>query len=257
MTDYVAYHSSELMGREYWPTEHFQFFSRKAESFLRRAIGCRVWVIVSVRDDSRMAYRLAGVFTPSVVRSENDGFGIIGTGTPFRPPFKVTALPWFTELLREQNKFSFGFNPIRSESIIAELRRLLDQHGGESVLQPDEVALPSHFFEGATRQVSINRFERNPYARRKCIDHYGCRCSVCGFDFEESYGDLGRGFIHVHHLKPLSEIGEVYQIDPIADLRPVCPNCHAMLHHGTDLMSIEALRKRIQSGITAALQQVE
>ncbi len=36
---------------------------------------------------------------------------------------------------------------------------------------------------------------------------------------------MGEGFIHVHHLKPLSEVGYEYRVDPIRDLRPVCPNC--------------------------------
>ncbi len=246
MADYVAYHSSELMGREYWPREQCKFFSRKAESFLRRAIGGRAWVIASVRIDRRMVYRLAELFTPSEVRAEADGSYIIGAGTPFRPPFEVTALPWFAELLKEQNQFSYGFNPIRSENIIVELTKLLEQYGGESVLQPDEVTIATEFFEGARRQVSSNRYERNPVARAQCIEHYGCRCSVCDFDFEKAYGERGAGFIHVHHLKLLSEIGEEYQVDPIADLRPVCPNCHAMIHYGGILLSIEELRAQIQ-----------
>ena len=247
MVDYIAYHSSELMGQEYWPTEYFHFLSRKAESFLGRAVGCRAWVIVSVRKSSRMTYRLAGVFTPSEIRAQGDSFGIIGVGTPFRPPFEITTHSWFTDLLNEQNKFSYGFNPIRSEKIVAELTKLLEQYGGESVLQPDEVAIASKFFEGATRQVLINRFERNPAARAKCIEHHGCCCSVCGFDFERIYGERGRGFIHVHHLKPLAEIGAEYQIDPIADLRPVCPNCHAMIHHGGDMLGVEDLKAKIES----------
>lgn len=44
------------------------------------------------------------------------------------------------------------------------------------------------------------------------------------------YGEIGRGFIHVHHKVPLSSIGKEYELDPIKDLVPVCPNCHAMLH---------------------------
>ena len=48
------------------------------------------------------------------------------------------------------------------------------------------------------------------------------------------YGELGQGFIHVHHIVPISKIGKEYKIDPINDLVPVCPNCHAMLHRGKD-----------------------
>lgn len=69
---------------------------------------------------------------------------------------------------------------------------------------------------------------------------------VCGFDFQRCYRSLGDGFIHVHHLKPIAEIGEQYQLDPINDLRPVCPNCHAMLHRTSPVMSIDALQTLIK-----------
>jgi 5-methylcytosine-specific restriction protein A len=65
--------------------------------------------------------------------------------------------------------------------------------------------------------------------------------------FEQCYGEVAKGFIHVHHLRPLSEIGEEYEVDPIADLRPVCPNCHAVLHLRVPAYSIEEVmnfRKR-------------
>ena len=98
-------------------------------NFLRSALGSTVWTVTGTPDDSgRMVYRLAGVFTPSEVRPESDGFGITGEGTPFRPPIDVTAEPWFAELLREQSNFSFGFSRIRGESIVAELQRLFHEH---------------------------------------------------------------------------------------------------------------------------------
>ena len=95
---------------------------------------------------------------------------------------------------------------------------------------PDEVDSVQTFREGAVRQVSVNAYEREPKARQKCIDYYGSSCSICDFDFGRAFGQLGKGFIHVHHLRPISEIAEEYEIDPIKDLRPVCPNCHAMIH---------------------------
>jgi len=84
--------------------------------------------------------------------------------------------------------------------------------------------------EGAKKQVTVNAYERNLKARKECLNHYGYICKVCDIDFESVYGRIGRGFIHVHHLKEISEIKKTYIIDPIADLRPVCPNCHSMLH---------------------------
>jgi 5-methylcytosine-specific restriction protein A len=60
------------------------------------------------------------------------------------------------------------------------------------------------------------------------------------------YGEIGKNFIHVHHVKPLSEIDEQYKINPIKDLRPVCPNCHAMLHKRKPAYSIEEIQDKIK-----------
>ena len=112
---------------------------------------------------------------------------------------------------------------------------------------PDEVDSVQTFREGAVRQVSVNAYEREPKARQKCIDYYGSSCSICGFDFGRAFGQLGKGFIHVHHLKPLSEIAEEYEIDPIKDLRPVCPNCHAMIHRSSPPLSLEQIKMLLKS----------
>ncbi len=88
--------------------------------------------------------------------------------------------------------------------------------------------------EGALKSVLVNKYERDILARRACLAKHGYNCSVCGLNFEERYGEIGRNFIHVHHVVPISSIGQEYQIDPENDLTPVCPNCHAMLHKGQD-----------------------
>jgi len=75
-----------------------------------------------------------------------------------------------------------------------------------------------------------NNNERNIEAREKCIEYHGIKCNVCEFDFEQVYGELGKGYIHVHHIVPISEVNKKYEVDPIKDLIPVCPNCHSMLH---------------------------
>jgi predicted HNH restriction endonuclease len=105
---------------------------------------------------------------------------------------------------------------------------------------PDEIS--EQLFEGAKKTVTINAYERSTEAREQCIEYWKAICAVCDFDFEESYGELGKGFIHVHHLKPISQIGDTYQVDPINDLRPVCPNCHAMLHRQKETLTIEELK---------------
>ncbi len=88
----------------------------------------------------------------------------------------------------------------------------------------------------------VNRYERDRRARERCIAHYGARCAVCDLSFEERYGKAMTGFIHVHHLTPLSQIRETYCVDPVKDLRPICPNCHAVVHSRYPAMSIEEAR---------------
>ena len=88
---------------------------------------------------------------------------------------------------------------------------------------PDEAGLENETFpEGAKQTVLVNKYERNPEARAKCIEIYGTRCCVCGLSFEHMYGSFAKDFIHVHHLKSLHTIGEQYEVDPKEDLRPVC-----------------------------------
>jgi predicted HNH restriction endonuclease len=114
--------------------------------------------------------------------------------------------------------------------------------------------VPSDTFpEGGKKTVTLNAYERSWDARSKCVAHRGTRCSVCNFSFEEEYGPQGRGYIHVHHLIPLSLIGADYLVDPLTDLIPVCPNCHEMLHRRQPPFTIDELKDMIrrQKGTSA------
>jgi len=114
---------------------------------------------------------------------------------------------------------------------------------------PEEIDFDGHenLYEGAKKQVCVNSYERNRGARDRCVKYYGARCIICGFDFEKMYGEVGRNVIHVHHLKPLSEIGETYTVDPIKDLRPVCPNCHVIIHKKNPAYSIDEVMAMIKN----------
>jgi 5-methylcytosine-specific restriction protein A len=115
---------------------------------------------------------------------------------------------------------------------------------------PEEIVESTGLSEGALRTITVNAYERNPEARRLCIEHYGAICSICGFKFGAVYGEAFEDFIHVHHLRPLSEIGLQYVVDPIKDLRPVCPNCHAVLHRRADPpYKIEEVRAFLRSKV--------
>jgi hypothetical protein len=111
---------------------------------------------------------------------------------------------------------------------------------------PEELLDNGALFEGGLRRIVVNRYERSPAARARCIAHHGSRCIVCGFDFGQVYGVAFLGFIHVHHLTPLGSIRSSYRLDPIRDLRPVCPNCHAAIHRTDPPFSPEEIKALLQ-----------
>ncbi len=126
---------------------------------------------------------------------------------------------------------------------VAEALERLGWVEGSALLLPEEIAATTApLVEGAVCRVSVNAYERNPEARRRCLEAHGTRCCICGFCFGAVYGEVAEDYIHVHHLRPLSEIDGEYVVDPVADLRPVCPNCHAVIHRRIPPFSIEEVR---------------
>ncbi len=130
-------------------------------------------------------------------------------------------------------------NPIKYMEL-----ELLQNTFKEKIVYPDDIE-DNNLFEGAKKQIMVNAYERNSQARQECINHYGYSCQICNFDFEKVYGEIGKDFIHVHHIVDISTIAENYKVDPINDLIPVCPNCHAMLHKKRPAYSIEEMKKFI------------
>ena len=97
--------------------------------------------------------------------------------------------------------------------------------------------------EGNKKQRYTSYYERNPFYRNKAIEIHGLSCMACKFNFEETYGAFGGGFIHVHHNTPISETGPTY-INPQTDLSVLCPNCHAMVHRRkNNTLTMEQLGK--------------
>lgn len=101
--------------------------------------------------------------------------------------------------------------------------------------------------EGEERDSVSKRFERSRKARKKCIELYGCKCFVCGFDFEAVYGELGKDYIEVHHVWPVSKRRSEYKVNVASDLRPLCSNCHSMVHRKREnVLDVENLRSLLK-----------
>jgi hypothetical protein len=137
------------------------------------------------------------------------------------------------------NKFDFSLEnlsevPIKAYSQI-----------DENIFHLPEELDNKKYWEGMATKINVNRYERDPDARKDCLKVHGFSCCVCDFNFEQIYGELGKGYIHVHHITPLSEIREGYQPNPHTDLIPVCPNCHAMIHSKRKTLSVDELKDLI------------
>lgn len=90
---------------------------------------------------------------------------------------------------------------------------------------------------------------RSQQARHECIEIYGCYCNICGFDFEKTYGALGKDYIEVHHITPIGQLSsaEGYEgTDPKKDLIPLCSNCHSMVHRKKTPFSPTEIRRLIK-----------
>ena len=116
----------------------------------------------------------------------------------------------------------------------------------EDVYDVDYPEDDEKLYEGALITVKANKYERNQKARRECVAKKGYQCLVCGRDFEATYGEIGKNFIHVHHLTPISSVGKEYELNVDTDLVPVCPNCHYMLHRKDPPYTVEELKGIIQ-----------
>ncbi|MFN5335061.1 MAG: HNH endonuclease [Bacteroidota bacterium] len=151
------------------------------------------------------------------------------------------------EYLVLQNPYSKLFKP----NELTEAKRRLSKIPPQSM--PAEISPELNFpeslslYEGSRKTATVNKYERDKRARNLCIKKWGTNCNVCNMSFEKFYGIIGKDFIHVHHLDPLGLRKKRKKIDPIKDLIPVCPNCHAMLHTRNPPIGIEELKFILQS----------
>lgn len=176
----------------------------------------------------------------------------------FERLYRENRLDLSVEAIVLNPRWSGLFSPNELESA----RARLDEYGyflptrkmaqPSEKCNPDEIDPNEEFPEGLKLRVEVNSYERDPRARSICIAHYGAKCIVCGFDFGKRFGKIGSGYIHVHHLDPISMLGSGAKTNPVRDLRPVCPNCHAMLHKESPPMLIGKLRMVLATRMRAS-----
>jgi len=107
---------------------------------------------------------------------------------------------------------------------------------------------PDSYLEGSPQERLVRYYERSREARNDCIKMHKAICAVCGLCFGEKYGKEFENLIQVHHLRPLG-FRNARKTDAVKDLRPICPNCHAMAHwdkHKKPPRSIDELKKIVK-----------
>ncbi len=99
--------------------------------------------------------------------------------------------------------------------------------------------------EGLEKLEQSHKYERSKINRSICLAFHGYSCKACGVDLQNKYGEIAKDFIEVHHIEPISTTG-ISLIDPIKDLVPLCPNCHAIVHKKNPPLSIVQLQKILE-----------
>ncbi len=155
---------------------------------------------------------------------------------------KVGRFPFLADENTDLIRASIPSSVLTMASVLA----LFTTSTGFGADGPDVVSEIGPKTEGNVFEVKLNRYERNPINRALCLMKKGYKCMVCGFDFEIKYGEIGKNYIQVHHVVPVSCLGPNYLIDPEKDLVPVCANCHAMLHRRTPPYSVDELKNMIK-----------
>lgn len=101
---------------------------------------------------------------------------------------------------------------------------------------------------GRSIEYLSHRYERRADLRASAIQIHGTTCAACGFSFADVYGDLGKDFIEVHHVTPLSVAGGEINVSADTDLVCLCANCHRMIHRKkSGIMSVDELKEIIRA----------
>ena len=150
----------------------------------------------------------------------------------------------FGELINKSEKEIWDIISLHSDLKVKNYKQIFDDLIG---FQESESEYKKSKTEGGKKIVTSSVYERKPSLRNSAVQIHGLECMVCGFNFEEHYGIWGKGFIEVHHIKPLSEKnGKETETNPQTDLAVLCANCHRMVHRKKGItLSVEELKKKL------------
>lgn len=113
-------------------------------------------------------------------------------------------------------------------------------------LEAPEKAIRKSYLEGQKKERVLELISRNPRLAIEAKEKWGLDCQICGFNFEKIYGPLGRDFIEVHHLRQLARQDGKGSKITVNDVRPVCSNCHSIIHRRKDMLSLRKVKRALR-----------
>lgn len=180
-------------------------------------------------------------------------FALIENFIPFESavPFKIDGAYLETiPATRVSNYWRDGVRPISQTDydVILSHAKLLPSQADAVVLKTeDDPWIFESANEGSKTSYFGTRYERRKDLRVKAIAIHGLDCKACGFNFEQAYGAHAKGFIHVHHVVPISDFGAEKSVNPETDLVTLCANCHGMVHRKRDMtLSVDELKGMVR-----------
>ncbi|WP_024873598.1 HNH endonuclease [Tolumonas lignilytica] len=180
-----------------------------------------------------------GSIYPDKASDKNDYFATINKFIKFKSPVLNKKNETYYELIPESQKTNYWRNGVRpiTESVYFSI---LEDSDLDNVFEPvapyevnkqtDQLEQFESYQEGSKTLKYVAIYERNPKLRRQAIAIHGTTCVACGFSFKEHYGEYAENFIHIHHEKPISDFDGKHDVNPETDLKPLCANCHAVVH---------------------------
>ncbi|PLR32498.1 HNH endonuclease [Chimaeribacter arupi] len=193
--------------------------------------------------------------------SKGDHFALIENYQPFTAALFAKTASGYYETIPENRLSNYWRDGVRAisqqdyEAIIAAAQlapiaaataqpaAMIPSAEPETERESDEESLYSGV-EGQKRMKYVTFYERNPKLKEQAKQLHGTTCCICGFNFGKVYGEYGEGFIHIHHLVPISAgDGKEKTVNPETDLVPVCANCHSIIHRKKDrTLSIDKMK---------------
>lgn len=196
-----------------------------------------------------------GKVFPDRESSKRDLFAVIEAYQPFTEPVLAKNGDEYLEVIPDSRKPNYWRDGVRAidqpiyEKILGSLNErniTAPESSSASQIADDDTYSSESGSEGEKKSKFITYYERNPKLRRQAIAIHGCNCAACGFNFGEFYGEYAEGFIHVHHVKPVAELGGSAMINPETDLIPLCANCHSVVHRKkSNTLSTDELKQLI------------